>query len=81
MKKIIQAEEYLINHYDEIKKLCEVFNARASIRLNKRSYEKVGFKAMVNIANTMSNKEYEFIKAAFTCRLIDCLSFFLRLCN
>ena len=61
----INSEEYLINHYDEIKKLCEVFNARASIRLNKRSYEKVAFKAMVNIANTMSNREYEFIKASY----------------
>jgi hypothetical protein len=61
----INSEEYLINHYDEIKKLCEVFNARASIRLNKRSYEKVGFKAMVNIANTMSNREYQFLKASY----------------
>ena len=61
----INSEEYLISHYDEIKKLCEVFNARASIRLNKRSYEKVAFKAMVNIANTMSNREYEFIKASY----------------
>ena len=61
----IKSEEYLIKHYDEIKKLCEVFNARASIRLNKRSFEKVGFKAMVNIANTMGNKEYEFLKASY----------------
>ena len=61
----INSEEYLISHYDEIKKLCEVFNARASIRLNKRSYEKVAFKAMVNIANTMSNREYKFIKASY----------------
>lgn len=61
----IKSEEHLLNRYDEIKKLCEVFNARASIRLNKRSFEKVGFKAMVNIANTMSNREYEFLKASY----------------
>jgi hypothetical protein len=61
----INSEEYLINHYDEIKKLCEVFNARASIRLNKRSYEEVGFKTMVNVANTMSNREYQFLKASY----------------
>jgi hypothetical protein len=61
----IKSEEYLMKHYDEIKKLCEVFNARASIRLNKRSFEKVGFKAMVNIANTMGNREYEFLKASY----------------
>lgn len=61
----IASEEYLIKHYEEIKKLCEVFNARASIRLNKRSFEKVGFKAMTNLANTMMNKEYSFLKASY----------------
>jgi len=61
----ITSEEYLLNYYDEIKKLCEVFNARASIRLNKRSFEKVGFKAMSNIANTMMNREYKFLKASY----------------
>ncbi len=61
----ITSQEHLLERYEEIKKLCEVFNARASIRLNKRSFEKVGFKAMVNIANTMSNKEYKFLKASY----------------
>lgn len=61
----IASEDYLIKHYEEIKKLCEVFNARASIRLNKRSFEKVGFKAMTNLANTMMNKEYSFLKASY----------------
>lgn len=61
----IKSEQYLLDRYDEIKKLCEVFNARAMIRLNKRSFEKVSFKAMINIANTMSNREYEFIKASY----------------
>lgn len=61
----INSQDYLLKHYDEIKQLCEVFNARASIRLNKRSYEKVGFKAMTNLANTMMNKEYSFLKASY----------------
>lgn len=61
----ITSKEYLLDRYDEIKKLCEVFNARASIRLNKRSFEKVGFKAMVNIANTMLNREYKLLKASY----------------
>ena len=61
----ITSNQYLLDRYDEIKKLCEVFNARASIRLNKRSFEKVGFKAMVNFANTMSNREYPFLKASY----------------
>lgn len=61
----INSKEYLLDHYDEIIKLCEVFNARASIRLNKRSFEKVGFKAMTNLANTMMNREYKFLKASY----------------
>lgn len=61
----ITSEEYLLERYDEIKKLCEVFNARAMIRLNKRSFEKVGFKCMTNLANTMMNKEYSFLKASY----------------
>ena len=61
----ITSEQYLLDRYDEIKKLCEVFNARAMIRLNKRSFEKVGFKCMTNLANTMMNKEYSFLKASY----------------
>lgn len=61
----ITSEQYLIDKYDEIKQLCEVFNARASIRLNKRSFRKVGMKCMVNIANTMMNEEYKFLKSSY----------------
>lgn len=61
----ITSEQYLLDRFDEIKTLCDVFNARASIRLNKRSFEKVGYKAMVNIANTMSNREFKFLKSSY----------------
>jgi hypothetical protein len=61
----IKSEKYLLDRYDEIKKLCNVFNARASIRLNKRSFEKVGYKTMVNIANTMSNKDFKFLNKSY----------------
>lgn len=61
----IDSVEYLQKHYDEIKMLCEQFNARASIRLNRRNYEKVAYKAMVNIANSMNNREFSFIKKSY----------------
>jgi hypothetical protein len=61
----IKSTQYLLNRYDEIKKLCDVFNARAMIRLNKRSFEKVGFKAMTNLANTMMNREYSFLSKSY----------------
>lgn len=61
----IRSPQYLLDRYEEIKKLCNLFNARASLRLNKRSFEKVGFKTMVNLANTMSNKEYQFLPKSY----------------
>lgn len=61
----ITSEKYLLDRYDEIKKLCDVFNARAMIRLNKRSFEKVGFKTIANLANTIMNKDYKSLKASY----------------
>lgn len=61
----IGSHEYLESHYEEIKELCRHFNARAMLRLNKRSYEKVAYKSMVNIANSMQNKEFSFIKKSY----------------
>lgn len=61
----ITSEQYLLDRYDEIKIICEIFNARASLRLNRRSFKKVAFKAMQNIANTMGNGEFSFIKKSY----------------
>lgn len=61
----ITSEKHLLNRYDEIKELCTVFNARASLRLNKRSFEKVGFKALENIAHTMQNREYKHLMKSY----------------
>lgn len=69
----ITSEQYLLSRYDEIKTLCSVFNARASLRLNKRSYEKVGFKTLENIANTMQNREYNHLMKSYdrACGLLN----------
>jgi hypothetical protein len=61
----INSADYLLKKWDEIKQLCIQFNARASIRLNRRNYEKVAYKAMVNIANSMCNRESQFIKNSY----------------
>ena len=61
----IKSIEHLELIYQEIKDLCILFNARASIRLNRRSFEKVAFKTLQNIANSMSNKEYSFINKSY----------------
>ena len=69
----ITSEQYLLDRYEEIKSLCNLFNARASIRLNKRSFEKVGFKALENIANTMQNREYKHLMKSYdrACGLLN----------
>jgi len=56
----IKSVEQLEKNKNEIVQLCEIFNARAMIRLNRRSFTNVAFKAMVNLANTISNKDFGF---------------------
>lgn len=60
----IKSLDYLDSRYDEIKKLCDMFNARAMLRLNKRSWKNVAFKTMINLANVMSNEQYTFASKA-----------------
>ena len=55
----------LETRYDEIKAVCKLFNARAMLRLNKRSFRNVAFKTMQNIANSMANGEYSFIRKSY----------------
>jgi hypothetical protein len=69
----IKSVQHLLDRYDEIKALCNLFNARASLRLNKRSFEKVGFKSLENIANTMQNREYKHLMNSYdrACGLLN----------
>lgn len=57
----INSLEKLEKYYPEIIQLCNLFNARAMIRLNKRSFSKVAFKTLINISNNMSNADYKNI--------------------
>ena len=61
----IKSADKLIARYDEIKELCEHFNARASLRLNRRNFRRVAYKAMQNMANSMANQEYSFIQKSY----------------
>lgn len=69
----ISSTEQLIEKYDEIKSLCNMFNARASLRLNKRSFEKVAFKSLENFANVMQTREYKHIMNCYdkACGLLN----------
>lgn len=69
----IKSVDYLLDRYEEIKTLCNVFNARASLRLNKRSFERIGFKCLENLANTMQNREYNHLMKSYdrACGLLN----------
>jgi len=56
---------YFEEHYEEIKSLCKKFNARAMLRLNRRSYEKTAFHTMINISNTIMNRDFKSVKACY----------------
>ena len=54
----IKSEEYLLSRYKEIKALCDMFNARASLRLNRRSYKKALITSLKLTADSIYNEEY-----------------------
>ena len=58
-----------IEHYhavkDEAVKLCEVFNARAGINLNKRSFEKNALQTARTILDQLANKNYTSAHRAY----------------
>lgn len=61
----ITSQDNLLKRWDEIKELCHQFNARASLRLNKRSYEKVAFKALKKMAEQMEQRDYTHVGHAY----------------
>ena len=60
----ISSPEYLDAKRDEIIGLCEMFNARAYINLNKKSYKQVSLKALEILAGKIAHEDYN-IKSLF----------------
>lgn len=50
---------------DEIVALSKVFNARACINLNPRSFEKAGYALLRKIADQMTNRDFSSIRKAY----------------
>lgn len=49
----IPSIEYFDRKRDEIKKICDTFNVRAYIRLNKRNYQQISFAIMKHITDQL----------------------------
>lgn len=60
----VSSPEYLDEKRDEIIGLCEMFNARAYINLNKKSYKQVSLKALEILAGKIAHEDYN-IKSIF----------------
>ncbi len=56
---------YLEAREEEIKTLCDTFNARAYIRLTRRSYEAVAIKNMDLIVDYLYNKNLKPVKSSY----------------
>ena len=62
----INSIEYLEYKYDEIKTLCNTFNARASLRLNRRSHKKVALDGLKKIADLIAANNYIFVRNVYS---------------
>ncbi len=62
----ISSITYLEEHMAEIMTLCKLFNARACISLNVKSYKKVALQNLKEIANLISEDHYKLVKNAYT---------------
>jgi hypothetical protein len=58
-----------LENYDQcvssIKSICKLYNARAYINLNKRSYKKVGLQTLKYIADMIVNEDFKAIPSAY----------------
>lgn len=61
----ISSEKYLRDKMPEIIQLCDFHNARGSLNLNKRSFEKMAFHALRKIADQIMNKDFRSARKAY----------------
>lgn len=61
----VTSKEKLEAYWQEMVKLAEVFNARVSINLNPRSFEKTAFECLIKMANQMKNRDFYNVRKAY----------------
>lgn len=55
----VESIEYLEKRYDEIKGLCEMFNARAYIHIQKQNHKDVSLEMMMSLAERIKNGQHK----------------------
>lgn len=61
----ISSLEYLDKVEEEVKHICDYFNARAMITLSRRSYKKTALLEMVQISNMIMEEQYKNVKSSY----------------
>lgn len=61
----VDSVDYFESIYTHLKYLCNLYNARATIRLNRRSYKNVATKVMGIIAESFKNDTYKHIRKSY----------------
>ena len=62
----VKSKEYLDFVKPEIIELCHIFNARAGINLNKRSWEKTALQHLKLVTDNLINKNYDKIYKSYS---------------
>lgn len=62
----VRSLEYFDFIEDEVKKLAQVFKARVTVNLNKRSYKKLAFHTLKKVTDQIVNEEYDKVNKAYT---------------
>lgn len=61
----ITSKEMLDSVKEEVITLCNIFNARAYIGLNKRSFERVAFEHLSELSKLIYNKQYHKVRKSY----------------
>jgi hypothetical protein len=61
----VHSQEYFDFIKPEAIELCKLFNARAGINLNRRSYERMAFHTLRKVTDQIMNKDYRHIHKAY----------------
>lgn len=61
----INSLEKLEVQWEEMVKLAELFDARVSINLNPRSFEKAAFDLLIKVSNQMKNRDFYNVRKSY----------------
>ena len=62
----VSSIEYLLSKKESMIEMADKYNARLTIRVNKRNYKKLGLKMIADITQKLENENYKGLKSTFS---------------